>query len=208
LWGNGTFAWPAIYDGLLRHWASHGFIVTAANTSWAGSGREMLAGATWLAGENGRPGSVYHGKVDTSRIGATGHSQGGGGAIAAGADPRVDTTVPIQPGPQGIMAALHGPVLLLAGEDDDIVQPWLLVLPRYLVADHVPAVYAEARDANHFEPVIDGGVFRGITTAWFRYWLMDDPQARDELFGPTCGICQDRDWSDVRHNAKARAIAG
>ncbi|HEY8544698.1 MAG TPA: hypothetical protein VIL36_06610, partial [Acidimicrobiales bacterium] len=21
LWGNGTFAWPAVYEGLLRHWA-------------------------------------------------------------------------------------------------------------------------------------------------------------------------------------------
>src|SRR5215217_4953971 len=32
VWGNGTGATPAAYDGLLRHWASYGFIVAAANT--------------------------------------------------------------------------------------------------------------------------------------------------------------------------------
>jgi hypothetical protein len=208
LWGNGTFAWPAIYDGLLRHWASHGFIVAAANTSWAGSGQEMLAGATWLANENSRAGSVYFGRVDTSRIGATGHSQGGGGAIAAGADPRVDTTIPIQPGPQGTIARLQGPLLMLAGQSDTIVWPWLLVLPRYNEAGHVPAVYGELAGAGHFETLGDGGGFRAVTTAWFRFWLMDDQQARAEFFGPatTCGLCRDGAWSDVRRNARALAI--
>ncbi len=33
LWGNGTTASPPIYAGVLNHWASHGFVVAAANTS-------------------------------------------------------------------------------------------------------------------------------------------------------------------------------
>ena len=33
LWGNGTGSSPSTYAGLLRHLASHGFIVVAANTS-------------------------------------------------------------------------------------------------------------------------------------------------------------------------------
>ena len=44
LWGNGTGTSPSVYDGFLRHLASHGFVVAAANTSNAGSGNEMLAG--------------------------------------------------------------------------------------------------------------------------------------------------------------------
>jgi len=32
LWGNGTFTTPALYDGLLRHLASHGLIVAAAES--------------------------------------------------------------------------------------------------------------------------------------------------------------------------------
>ena len=210
LWGNGTFAWPAIYDGLLRHWASHGFIVAAANTSWAGSGQEMLAGASWLATQNERSGSVYFHRVDLDHMAATGHSQGGGGAIAAGADPRIDTTVPIQPGPQGTISRLHGPMLILGGQTDSIVVPWLLVIPRYEGADQIPAVYGELAGADHFVTVGDGGGFRGMTTAWFRFWLMGDEQARAEFFGPeaACRICQSDAWSDVRRNTRALAVLG
>jgi hypothetical protein len=210
LWGNGTGATPGIYDGLLRHLASHGFVVAAANTTQSGSGQEMLSGATFLANENNRPGSVYYQKIDTSRIGATGHSQGGGGAIAAGADPRVDTIVPIEPGPQGTISALHGPMFILAGQFDTIVWPWLLVIPRYNAATQIPAVLGELAGASHFTPVPDGGGFRGNITAWFRFWLMDDEQARSVFFGPTssCRICNDSAWSDVRRNARALAIPG
>jgi hypothetical protein len=208
LWGNGTFAWPQIYDGLLRHLASHGFVVAAANTAWAGSGQEMLAGASYLSDENSRPGSPYYRKIDVDNIGATGHSQGGGGAIAAGADPRVDTTVPIQPGPQGAVDSLHGSTFMLAGQSDAIVWPWLLVIPRYNDADHIPAIYGELSGAGHFEPLNDGGGFRGMITAWFRYWLMDDQEAKSEFFGsePGCGICNDNTWSDVRRNALTEAV--
>lgn len=202
IWGNGTGASPAVYDGLLRHWASQGFIVAAANTPNAGSGQQMLAGATLLAAENSRPGSVYQDRVNTSRIGASGHSQGGGGAIAAGADPRITTTVPIQPGPLGSVKALHSPMFIVSGQLDLIVAPALLVVPRYNAATHIPAVYGELGLATHATPTGNGGGYRDPTTAWFRYWLMDDQAARPQFLGPdtTCGLCNNPAWSDVRRN--------
>jgi hypothetical protein len=210
LWGNGTGGSPLDYDALLRHWASHGFVVAAANTPSAGSGQAILDGATFLINENGRPDSPYFQKIDVDHIGATGHSQGGGGAIVAGADARVDTVIPIQPGPQGSIPALRGPMFILAGQNDTVVPPRLLVLPRYNRAGHIPAVYGELAGADHLVTVGDGGGFRGMTTAWFRFWLMGDEQARGEFFGPTatCGICTDTAWSDVRRNAMALAIPG
>ncbi len=208
LWGNGTGADPRIYDGLLRHLASHGFVVAAADTPNAGSGQEMLDGATTLIAENSRPGSRYEGKIDTARIGATGHSQGGGGAIAAGADPRVTTTIPIEPGPQGRTSALKGPSFFLGGQFDTIVIPALLVIPRYRATEQVPAIYGELGNATHFTPVGDGGGFRGAITAWFRFWLSGDERARAEFFGASCGLCRDAAWSDVRRNAKALAVPG
>jgi dienelactone hydrolase len=201
IWGNGTLADPSNYDGLLRHWASHGFIVAAANTRNSGSGKEMLDGATLLAGENSLPSSVYYQKVDTGHIGATGHSQGGGGAIAAGADPRISTTIPIEPGPLGEVKALHSPMFILGGQLDLVVAPQLLVIPRYNAATQIPAVYGELAGATHLTPTGDGGGFRGMTTAWFRYWLMDDEQAGAEFIGPDCGLCRNPAWSDVRRNA-------
>ncbi|MFD9887880.1 acetylxylan esterase [Amycolatopsis sp. NPDC059027] len=210
VWGNGTGATPPIYAGLLRHLASHGFVVAAANTTNSGSGREMLDGATTLIAENGRAGSKYYQKIDTAHVGATGHSQGGGGAIAAGADARISATIPIEPGPQGSIGALHSPMFILGGQADIIVSPPLLVIPRYNQATQIPAIYGELAGATHFTPVGDGGGFRGAITAWFRFWLMGDEQARPVFFGPasSCQLCNDQAWSSVRRNKKAEAVPG
>lgn len=206
VWGNGTGATPAIYAPLLRHLASYGFVVAAADTPSSGSGAEMLAGARTLVAENARPGSRYFGRIDTAHIGATGHSQGGGGAIAAGADPLITTTVPLEPGPLGSVPALHGPVFFLGGQLDVIVVPGLLVIPRYYAASHVPAVYGELAGATHFTAVGDAGGFRGAITAWFRYWLAGDTRAKGVFFGPGCTLCTDPAWSKVLRNGLALQV--
>lgn len=207
IWGNGTGATPEPYDDALRHFASWGFVVAAANTEQSGSGQEMLAGAKFLIDEDKRQGSVFFGKIDAGKVGAAGHSQGGGGAIAAGADPIVDTTIPIQPGPQGSVPDLKGPSLFVAGQFDYIVPSWY-VRSRYAQAGHVPALFAELRGSDHFFPGDTRIRLMGVSTAWFRFWLMRDEQARGIFFGP-CGICNDKDaWSSVARNARAQAIPG
>jgi len=122
LWGNGTFTTPSFYDALLRHLASHGFIVAAANTSNAGTGQEMLQGLTNLASFNGQSGSPYYQRVDLDRVGTTGHSQGGSGAVRAALDARVDTTFPLEPG-LGTARGIHGTALYFAGQNDTIISP-------------------------------------------------------------------------------------
>ena len=78
-WGNGTAAPTFVYGPLLTHFATHGFVVVATNSTQTGSGKEMLDGVSWLAAENDRPSSPLYQKLDLSAVGATGHSQGGGG---------------------------------------------------------------------------------------------------------------------------------
>jgi len=202
VWGNGTGGAPLVYRELLLQWASHGFIVSAANTPMSNLGISMRAGIDALARRDADPSSVFHGKVDLTRIGASGHSQGGAAAIVVGADPRVDTILPIQPGPLADIDDVHGPAFLISGQRDSIVWP-ALVKAFYNDADHIPAVYGELRGANHFTVVGDPGPFAAPTTAWWRFQLMDDPQARAMFYGPDCGICADRaTWSDVRRNAR------
>lgn len=58
IWGNGTGASVAEYEVQLRHIASWGFVIAAANTPQSGSGQEMLAGARFLIAEDKRAGSV------------------------------------------------------------------------------------------------------------------------------------------------------
>jgi pimeloyl-ACP methyl ester carboxylesterase len=202
VWGNGTFAVPVIYTGLLRHLASHGFIVAAANTAFSGTGLEMRAGIDLLAVFNGDSGSEFYQHVDLAHIGAAGHSQGGMGAVNAGLDPRIDTTVPIQPGPLADPGELKGPTLFLSG-DSDVIVPAPLVVAMWQQATQVPAVYGSLRGATHFETTGDGGGFRGVVTAWFAYQLTGDSSAATEFTGPACGLCVDGAWVDVRRNAKA-----
>lgn len=206
VWGNGTNGIPLVYRDLLLHWASQGFIVAAANTPQSNLGISMRAGIDMLTRRNADPASIFLDHVDLEHIGASGHSQGGAAAIVVGADPRIDTILPIQPGPLADINAVHVPALLLAGEKDSIVFPFL-VKAFYDAADHIPALYGELRGADHFTVVGDPGPFAAPTTAWFRAHLMGDGTARAQFFGPGCGICTDATtWSDVRRNSLALSV--
>jgi hypothetical protein len=80
-WGNGTCALPEGYGTLLRHVASHGFIIVAANTRWtAGSGANapMIRAVEWALEANDDASSPLYQHVDPMKIGAFGHSQGAG----------------------------------------------------------------------------------------------------------------------------------
>lgn len=203
VWGNGTFAFPVVYRELLLHWASHGFIVAAANTPQSNLGISMRAGIDLLTRRNADRASPFHDRVDLEHIGASGHSQGGAAAIVVGADPRIDTILPIQPGPLADIDNVHVPALLLAGQKDSIVFPFL-VKAFYNDADHIPAIYGELRGADHLTVVGDPGPFAAPTTAWFKAHLMGDQTARAQFFGADCGICTDSGtWSDVRRNGLA-----
>ena len=74
--------------------------------------------------------------------------------------------------------------------------PTLNALPVYNRAN-VPVFWGELSRASHFEPVGNAGDYRGPSTAWFRYHLMDDASAEDTFYGSNCDLCSDRDW-DVR----------
>lgn len=207
VWGNGTGAEVAQYEVFLRHLATWGFVVAAANTGQAGSGSEMLDGARFLVSENSRTGSVFHGRIDTANIAAAGHSQGGGGAIAAGANPMIKATLPVMPGPQGSVPALRGPSLFIAGQYDRIV-PSFYVKSRYAWAQNHPAVFAELRGADHFLPGDTRTRMVGVGTAWLRYWLTDDERARTVFFGPAdeAELANDPAWSEFDRNAKADVV--
>ena len=203
LWGNGTGTGPSAYSGLLSHWASHGFVVAAAETSNAGTGQDMLACLDYLVQESNRSFGTYAGVLNTGRVGTSGHSQGGGGSIMAGQDDRVSVTAPIQPYTIGLghdpasQQNQQGPMFLMSGGGDTIAFPYLNAQPVYTRAN-VPVFWGERRYVTHFEPVGDGGAYRGPSTAWFHYHLMDDETARSTFYGRFCGLCTSYLWSDQR----------
>ena len=200
LWGNGTRQTPENYVPTLSHLASYGFVVAAANTTNAGSGAEMLACLDWLTAENGRAGGPYAGKLDVSKVGASGHSQGGGGTLMAARDARIRVTAPVQPYTLGLgyvagaQAQQHGPVLMLSGGADTIAVPARNQQPVYDTAN-TPILWATLAGASHLVPMQGGAVYNGMLTAWFRYHLMADPKAAAMFQGATCGYCSGADWN-------------
>jgi len=196
-WGNGTFAVPYVYGALLDYFASWGFVVIASTSTMTGSGEEMLEGIDWLIDENSREESIFFGKLDIDNIGATGHSQGGGGAINAGTDPRVTCTAPIEPIP-GDVENLQGPMFLMGGALDTFV-PVSRIMSSIYDLSPVPTIFGVAGCANHFTALGDGGVFRGYLTAWFCAELMGHEYAQDVFYG-SCEICNNNNWTVYRKN--------
>ncbi|HTF97312.1 MAG TPA: hypothetical protein VL995_14335 [Cellvibrio sp.] len=197
LWGNGTGASPSSYGALLRHWASWGFVVVAANTQNAGTGTEMRACLDWLSR------SSLASRVNLNKVGTSGHSQGGGGAIMAGVDSRITATAPIEGYTLGLghNSSSHtrqsGPMLLLSGGADTLVSPRANHAPLFSRAN-VPVFWATLAGASHFEPTNNGGGFRGMTTAWFLYQLNGDATAANQFTGANCGYCNASAWAVQR----------
>lgn len=84
VWGNGTgAALPDAYSYWLEHLASWGFVVIRTNDATAGGGGSLISSMDYLLARNTDPASIFFGKLDASRIGAAGHSQGAAGALNA-----------------------------------------------------------------------------------------------------------------------------
>lgn len=195
LWGNGTGAPTMSYSQGLRHWASWGFVVAAANTTMAGSGEEMLDCIDAVRSAS------YADNVDFSKVGTSGHSQGGGGAYIAGRDDRVTATAPMQPYPFefgiGARDPQNGPMLLMSGGSDMIAPR--TVQGRIYSGAETPVFWATLDSASHFEPSWSFGGFRGISTAWWLYQLKGDNEAA-ELFTGSCTACDMPGWTIEQKN--------
>ncbi|MGI5221494.1 hypothetical protein [Nocardia sp. CA-290969] len=164
-WGNGTMAHPREYAYLLSHLASWGFVVIAADRTDTGTGVQMLDAVRYLTRQNSDPNSIFHGKIDTTAAGATGHSQGGLGAINALArgGGAVRTAVTLEMPLSAACAALpsvagqstcidpatvtSGSVLLINGSADGI-SPATQQLPPELIGLQSMQAYYDALPAG------------------------------------------------------------
>jgi hypothetical protein len=86
VWGNGTGTTPiaaSTYAYYLRHLASWGFVVIATQDGTTGIGQTLIDSANYIKARNTDASSVFFGKLDVTKIGAVGHSQGATGVINA-----------------------------------------------------------------------------------------------------------------------------
>jgi hypothetical protein len=203
VWGNGTGGPTFVYGAAFEYWASHGFIVAAANPSnGQGSGAALLACLDYVYAQDTTAGSVYQGKVDRSHAAASGHSQGGGGALMAGRDARVTATAPLMPYIQAGFGGFdpasitrqNGPMLLLSGTADTIAPPAANQKPVFDTTN-VPVFWANLVGGDHVAVALNGlTTYREAMLAWFRLELMGDESFRTKFFGTSCGYCADSAW--------------
>jgi hypothetical protein len=196
-WGNGTGDQPPTYEVLIKQLASHGFVVVASLSSQTAQGTPLpqVAGVDWMFKENADPASKFYHKLDTSKVGATGHSQGGMATSMSGADSRIVATVPICGARAG---TLHGPSLLICGGADDMVK-CSSVQTAFDGITGVAVMMAELAGVTHGswigsikDPVMVG------TTGWMRVHLMNDTANRGMFYGASCKVCSDSKWKVQR----------
>jgi hypothetical protein len=192
-WANGTCAKTTGYDALLQHLASHGFIVIATNSRYTGSGVAQLRGIDFLAAETARPESPLFQRVDLTKVGVFGHSQGGFSSWTAANDPRVTTSVILNAGGSGTRP---GPSFFVTGDKDIRPEASLSAAQAQTSAaslrlHKIPGVAPAGHITLMKEPA---RVFPAVA-AWFRYQLLDDAEGKSWFVGADCKLCnQPAEW--------------
>jgi hypothetical protein len=202
-WANGTMYNVESYKLLLDHWASYGFVVIAGQTQQTAGGATHKAAIDWLIAQAADAASPFFGVLDTTKIAASGHSQGGGATIAAGANAPgavpLTTTLPLMPYlgfEKDVTIISHQTVAM-----GNIVATNDTTAPG--VADQIyQGINTELAQAAFIGVHTDAmsPAMYGPTLAWLRFRLMGDAQA-SKMFYPatTCGLCQDPAWKYVRY---------
>jgi hypothetical protein len=188
-WGNGTCAQPEGYGALLRYVASYGFFVIAANSREVGTGADMLKALDYAAHANADPSSPYYKKLDTTRIGAMGHSQGSSATASAASDSRIKDVILFNGGDTA-----PKPYLAVSGDTD---------ITNYTPAQMSTAINGEPKAAwlffhmvpntgninGHLTLMLQPERVTGPTVAWWKMVFEDDPASRADFVGASCGLC-------------------
>lgn len=141
LWANGTAdapVEPKVYDYLLSRLASWGFVVIATRDPKTGYGDTVLDSLSYLRRQATNPASPVFRRIDFSKVGVAGHSQGATGAINAmlKSHGRVRTAVAFQLPSQkwcspadlcvltkDLKSARSGSIFYVGGTFDAIISP-------------------------------------------------------------------------------------
>ena len=219
VWGNGACAnSPGEHTKFLSEIASHGFLVVATGFFPQTDDRyhgpmstpeQQIQGIDWVFAVNEDKNSPYYHKIDTDNIALAGMSCGGLQTIHNAAEPRIrtimvcnsglfvdrGTAMPNMPMPwKDDLQKIHTPVLYMLGGPQDIA--YGNGMDDFSRINHVPAFmanypvgHAGTYAAEH------GGEFAVVATAWLKWQLKGDQNAKTLFCGSPCGLSQRNGWS-------------
>jgi hypothetical protein len=181
------------YLMLMDQLASHGFVVIASLSTITSQGDPLptIVGLNWLIQQEDDPTSPYYHTLDTSHIGALGHSEGGFSTSKAASDPRITAIATVSGAAAN--ACIHGPSLWFCGGKDTVV-PCDTVKTVYASITNQPAILVDNLASDHggwlYQNGAKGPDIFGFT-AWFRVHLMGDTANRKMFYGANCTLCTD-----------------
>jgi acetyl esterase/lipase len=194
VFAHGFQVGPAPYAELLEAWAAQGFVVAApefplSDQAVAGANldendlNQQPADVRFVADALVAPGAPLAGRIDASRVGVAGHSDGAEAALAVSLSPapagqpviRAVIAMSVQPLP-GVTATANPPILVTQGDADTInpldygQQTWAEAAgPKYLAILH---------GAGHLPPLEAGSSWlpslEATTEAFLRTYVAGD----------------------------------
>ena len=198
VWSNGTYVPPKSYEDIFSLLAQEGFIVVASTDSLLYDGSVVSGAIDYIIEQNDNPDCPLYRRVDTSRIGAAGHSLGGRSSInAAVKDERIGVVASIAGSNiESERVELQTPALFFAGENDTVIAPKLWVEPMY-DACRGPAVYVSLKNAGHVACFTDPELYAYYISNWFYTWLYEDQELK-EIFVPNGNMSNDIRFADYK----------
>jgi hypothetical protein len=190
-----------IYTTLLNHLASQGLVIICVNSLSGGPGdpanlKAMQDGLDWIIAQNSQPGT-YQGMLAVDRAVAMGYSIGAGASVNLSSHKAVMTTVVIHD--HNTSGDPHGPVLMMTGTSDVIDD----MRATMMTLDEAPAILV-ALPIGHLDVITEigqGGRYVAPITAWVRYWVNGDQDAKRYFWGDDCEMCKSP-WITPEPNAK------
>ena len=207
---NGTGIRASKYKAIFRHLASWGFIVAGNEDEWTWDGRSVSMTQDYIIRENANPRSVFYQKVDTARIGLTGHSQGGMAVFTASSlfpNSRRYKALCVQSSTALMLADSLGwdflrdvkaPMLMMGGcgnLDANMLCPLEHMQLTYDSIGTHTCIMGRIKSTDHGEVLPRGDAYM---TAWMRYWLCDDEEAGHCFFGSDAEMLTNTAWQDVK----------
>ena len=199
VWGNGSTNTVDIWAGHLSRAATFGFVIVAPEQTQVNAGH-MNDGLDYVIALSQDPSSPYYDRVDTTKLGATGYSLGGAGAMGVASNERIKATFIWDS--FGNCSSLHGPLGTIVASDG---------LGSLDLIDSCPpqSFGMQAEGTNHTSILGYPGGFAGPGgstpyaqegyVAWFRWRFMGDSAAEALFVGASCGFCT-REGMTTRKN--------
>lgn len=191
VWGNGYTNTVDIWQGFLARLATFGFVVVAPEQTQV-SAAHMNAAIDYVLRLANDPVSGDCGKIETTKIGATGYSLGGAGAISVGSNARIGSTFFFAS--NGNVRSLKAPWGVIGG-DADTTFNWSAISGA-VTGSTQPAFGAALAGIDH-NRVAGNGKAQEALIAWMRWRFMGDPAGHDVFIGAGCKICTDTAFSGV-----------